>query len=247
MRIAVCQMRVVDSDVEGNFHRMDLAAEQARRHHADIACFPEAALLGWGNPNAPELAHPIPGAHSRRLSEMAVRFGLMICAGLNELDAGCLYNTALLIERDGAVLHRHRKINLIPDVEAPPTIPGEVDGLSAVETRLGRIGLMICADSFIREHRERLAAHKPDVVLIPYAWAAPAEAWPRHGEKLRAVIEENAREIGCPVVGTDGVGVLTGGPWQGQLVGGCSAVYWPEPGLHMNFPCQMEGVWVVEL
>jgi len=247
MRIAVCQIEIVDSDSPGNLARIEAATEQARHHQADIACFPEAALLGWGNPRAAELAPPIPGAHSEALCTLARRCGLMVCAGLHERSGDLLFNTALLIDRDGQVAHRHRKINLIEGVESPPTAAGSPGGLRVVDTRLGRIGLMICADSFIAAHRTALAAQKPDLVLIPYAWAAPAAEWPAHGEKLRAVIADNARDMGCPVVGTDGVGVMTAGPWKDYVVGGASAVYWPGPLPHLDSPCGLAGVWVAEV
>lgn len=225
MRVALCQIGVVDSDIQGNLTRIESAAEQARAAGAEIACFPETALIGWGNAAAVDLAQPIPGSQSERLCGLAARTALMLCIGLHERDGGCLYNSALLIDSNGKVLYRHRKINLIPDVEAPPTQAGPADGLWAVPTRFGRIGLMICADSFLTAHREILRVQKPDIVLIPYAWAAPSHAWPGHGERLRAMIAVNARDIGCPVVGTDGVGVMTGGPWKDYVVGGCSAAY----------------------
>ncbi len=247
MRVAVCQISVVDSDIEGNLARIEAAAQKARRSGADIACFPEAALIGWGNPQAAELARPIPGAHSRRLSATARRAGIALCVGLHELDGASLYNTALLIDPQGAILHHHRKVNLIPDVEAPPTVPGPIEGLRVVETRLGRIGLMICADSFLPAHRQALRLQQPDVALIPYAWAAPAGDWPQHGEKLRATIEENAREIGCPVVGADGVGVMTGGPWKDYLVGGCSTVCLPDGTRLASLPYGVEALQVVAL
>lgn len=247
MRIAICQIEIVDSDARGNLARIEAAAEQARHHEADLACFPEAALLGWGNPRAMELARPIPGGHSEALCALAARFGLMVAAGLHELAGACLHNTALLIDRDGKLLHRHRKINLIDGVESPPTMPGSPDGLRVTDTRLGRIGLMICADSFIAEHRAALATQKPDVVLIPYAWAAPAADWPEHAQKLHAVIAETARDVGCPVVGADGVGIMTAGPWKDYVIGGSSAVYWPGAGFHLDFPCGIDGVWVAEL
>ncbi|MCX6618676.1 MAG: hypothetical protein NTZ98_21580, partial [Acidobacteria bacterium] len=72
------------------------------------------------------------------------------------------------------------------------------------------------------------------------------------GAKYAQVIAEdklvdNARDMGCPIVGTDGVGIMTAGPWKDYVVGGASAVYWPGPLPHLDFPCGLAGVWVAEV
>ncbi len=64
VRLAVCQILVIDSDREGNFRRIEYALEQAEAQHADIALFPESSILGWENPEAHRLAEPIPGKDS---------------------------------------------------------------------------------------------------------------------------------------------------------------------------------------
>jgi hypothetical protein len=61
VRLAICQILVIDSDREGNFRRIEYAHEQAAAEHAQIAVFPESSILGWENPDAHRLAEPIPG------------------------------------------------------------------------------------------------------------------------------------------------------------------------------------------
>src|SRR5690348_8821690 len=62
VRLAICQILVIDSDREGNFRRIEYALEQASAQHAQIAVFPESSILGWENPDAHRMAAPIPGA-----------------------------------------------------------------------------------------------------------------------------------------------------------------------------------------
>ena len=69
---------------------------------------------------------------------------------------------------------------------------------SVVATRLGRIGLLICADTFLDPVVEQLAAQEPDLVVVPYGWAAPAADWPEHGESLRAWVAHTARRCRAP-------------------------------------------------
>ena len=59
LRVAACQIHV-DGDREAAFARIDAALAEAVAQGADLACFPETCLMGWVNPNAHELADPIP-------------------------------------------------------------------------------------------------------------------------------------------------------------------------------------------
>jgi predicted amidohydrolase len=67
-----------------------------------------------------------------------------------------------------------------------------------------------------------MAGLKPDLVLVPYGWAAEEEDWPLHGQELRKTVSKAARIIRAPVVGVDLVGEITHGPWTGMTYGGQS-------------------------
>ena len=84
--------------------------------------------------------------------------------------------------------------------------------------------MLICADTFIDEHVEAIAALEPDLVLVPYGWAAPEADWPGHGESLAAWVRSVATRTGSPVVGSDPVGQISSGPWAGMVYGGQSVV-----------------------
>lgn len=221
IRVAMCQIFCLDGDRSGNFARIEHAAAEAKARGADIICFPETAVLGWVNPDAHARAHPIPGGDSDRLCALAKEHGTFLCAGLAEKEGEALFDSALLIDEEGRVLLKHRKMNVLTELMTPPYTPGDAVGVA--ETRYGRIGLLVCADSFKEEILERMADLKPDLVLIPYGWAAPEDDWPAHGESLQRVVKNAASKIGAPVVGTDLVGEITHGPWQGFVYGGQSA------------------------
>jgi N-carbamoylputrescine amidase len=82
--------------------------------------------------------------------------------------------------------------------------------------------MLICADTFLARHLEALRDQKPDLVIVPYGWAAKPDAWPEHGKSLRTTVVKAARTIGAPVIGTDLVGTITHGPWTGRTYGGQS-------------------------
>lgn len=220
VKVALCQIFCLDGDRSGNLARIDHALAEAKTVGAQIACFPETALLGWVNPAAHERAHPIPGEDSESLAALARKHRVWICCGLAEKAGEKLHDSALLIDSSGNIVLKHRKMNILTQLMDPPYTPGTE--VAAADTPLGRIGLLICADSFKTEHLERMASLKPDLVLIPYGWAAPEDRWPGHGLALERTVCAAARAIGAPVVGTDVVGAITSGPWRGFVYGGQS-------------------------
>ena len=222
VRIALCQIFCIDSDREGNFARIGSALQQARDLGAEIACFPETCILGWVNPEAHRLAYPIPGKDTDRLAELARGYQMMIVVGLAEKDGERLHDSVVLIDRDGSLLLRHRKINILTELMTPPYTPGKE--IRSVETRFGRVGLMICADTFVEKHLARMRDQLPDIVFVPYGWAAEKEKWPDHAKNLANTVSKAARAIGAPVLGVDPVGLIAHGPWTGQTYGGQSVV-----------------------
>ena len=125
------------------------------------------------------------------------------------------------MDDSGRILLTHRKINLLPELMTPPYTPGT--DIKTVDTPLGRIGLLICADTFKDEILIRMAAQKPDLLLVPYGWAAEEERWPEHGKAMEEVVIQAARKTGAAVVGADLVGMISHGPWKGRIYGGQSA------------------------
>ena len=224
LRVAVCQILAIDGDREGNFRRVEYALEQARTERADIAAFPESVILGWENPDAHRLATPIPGGDSDRIAALARQYGLMISIGFDEKDGEHLYDSAILVDKTGKLLWKHRKLNVLPELMDPPYSAGAPEGIGAVDTQYGRIGVLICADTFVDAYVDRLKQLKPDLVLVPYGWAAEVDKWPEHEKELEKLVVRRAEAWKCPVVGTDLVGLMTHGPWKGQTFGGASVV-----------------------
>lgn len=224
VRIAVCQTLCIDSDREGNLQRIARAMELAAKDKPQLVCFPETAILGWVNPAAHKMADPIPGPTTQRLAELAKKHKVMIAIGLCEKEGDKLYDSAILMDSDGAILLKHRKINTLVELLDPPYTRGKPEDITAVETRIGRVGMLICADTFDAKLLERAAKQKPELMIVPYGWAAEVDAWPEHGENLAKTVGNAAKAMGCAVVGTDLVGCISAGPWKGKTYGGQSVV-----------------------
>ena len=106
----------------------------------------------------------------------------------------------------------------------PPYSQGRPEDIGVVETEFGRIAVLICADTFTDALFERLKAQKPDLLLVPYGWAATNDKWPEHSKELEAIVSRRAAELKCPMAGVDLVGEMTHGPWTGWTYGGSSFV-----------------------
>ena len=91
----------------------------------------------------------------------------------SERDREHLYNAAVLISDTGELLLKHRKIGILSHLMNPPYQPAE--NIQTCETRFGRVGLLICADTFDDAHLDAMAALKPELLLVPYTWAAAEE------------------------------------------------------------------------
>jgi predicted amidohydrolase len=188
-----------------------------------VICFPETVDLGWVNAAAHDLAQPIPGPVSDRVAALARELGVHIAIGLTEKVEGGIHDAAILVGPDGKILLKHRKINNFVDLLTPPYLNGGKEDIRIAETPLGRIGILICADTFVQEHLTILRDLKPDLVLVPYGWAAPPEEWPGHGESLKETVSKAAQAIGAPVIGPSCLGEITTGPWKGRTYEGESA------------------------
>lgn len=174
------------------------------------------------NPEAHLIANEIPGIDTDIICGLAKKYDVMIAIGLAEKDGEKLYDSVILIDNGRNILLKHRKINLLAWLMNPPYTPG--DKVSVVDTKFGRIGLLICADTFRKDLLKQMKEKKPDLLIVPYGWAEKSEKWPKHGKRLEKIVKAVAKILNTHVIGTDLVGEITNGPWTGYVYGGQSVI-----------------------
>jgi predicted amidohydrolase len=229
-KLGMGQMLVEGGKLEENLKRAKAMIRKASKAGCQITVLPECLDTGWTHPSTHELARTIPGETSDCLCEAAKACGIMVVAGLTELDKGRVYNSALLIDERGRMLLKHRKINVLKIAQDLYDI-GNV--LSVAETRFGTIGVNICADSFenslaIGHVQARMGAH---FIFSPSSWAVEANHDNNkqpYGENWKKAYTELCRLYGITMVGVSNVGWLTDGPWKGRKVIGCSLAIGPD-------------------
>ncbi len=96
-------------------HNLELCAAQidaAGDLELDIVCLCEALALPGTGATVRDVAEPIPGPATDLLGVAARRNGIWVVAGLTECDGEVLYNTAVLLDRQGELAGRYRKVHL---------------------------------------------------------------------------------------------------------------------------------------
>ena len=220
--IAMCQIFILDGDRSGNFVRIENAIAEAKSKGAELICFPEAAMLGWLNSDAHTRACTIPGPDSEQLCELAKKYGAYLCIGLEEFEMGRLFNSAILIDDRGQILLKHRQVNIPQKLMSPPYAAGAESDIATVNTKFGKIGLLICADTHSQDILDRMAALKPNLLLVPYGYAENEQNWPAHSEEFHNVVINAAKRTGAAILGTNSIGRISRGPWAGRVYGGHS-------------------------
>ncbi len=144
----------------------DPLIEEAGRQGCDIILLGETITLP-GRADVPTLqkAETVPGPLSEHLSALARKHKMYIIAGILENDHGMLFNTALLIDRQGRIAGRYHKVHLpLDDLESGVT-PG--DSYPVFDTDFGRIGIIICYDLQFPEPSRAMTIQGAEVLFCP--------------------------------------------------------------------------------
>src|SRR5262249_12878947 len=107
----------------------------------------------------------VPGPSTEYFGRLAREHRTYVVAGLIERDAHLIYNIAALIGPDGILVGKYRKVCL-PRAEIEGGIaPGSE--YPVFETRVGRVGMMVCYDGFFPEVARELANRGAEVIAWP--------------------------------------------------------------------------------
>jgi aliphatic nitrilase len=190
-KVAAAHAAPVFLDLEATVEKTCSLINEAAKNGAQLIVFPETyipAFPVWCSLRAPIYNHTlfrrlaantmkIPGPELAKIAETARACGLFVCLGFNEgtdISVGCIWNASVLIGDDGRVLCHHRKT--VPTFyEKLIWAPGDGGGLQVSETRLGRLGMLICGENTNPLARFTLLAQGEQVHMSTYP-----PLWPSH-------------------------------------------------------------------
>ena len=160
-----------------------------------------------------DLAEPIPGPSTGFYGELAKQFGVVIVTSLFEKRAPGLYhNTAVVIEKDGTIAGKYRKMHIPDDpayYEKFYFTPGDL-GFHPIETSVGKLGILVCWDQWYPEAARLMALQGAEILIYPTAIGYADEDTPEEQQRQReawtTVMRGHAVANGLPVIAVNRVG-----------------------------------------
>ncbi len=186
-------------------------------------------------------AEPIPGPSTEFFGALAREKGVVIVTSLFERRAPGLYhNTAVVIESDGSIAGKYRKMHIPDDpayYEKFYFTPGDL-GFHPIDTSVGRLGVLVCWDQWYPEAARLMALAGADLLIYPTAIGYESSDTPEEQQRQReawtTVQRGHAVANGLPVVTVNRVGFEPdpSGQTRGIQFWGSSFVAGPQGELH---------------
>ncbi len=148
-----------------NVRRLAEFARSSLTKPVDLLVFGEGVTVVGSAKQYAEVAEPAQGYTAQILGELAREKKTWVVAGIYEREGDFLYNTAILLDREGKLAGKYRKVMLPREEIERGLSPG--DRLSVFETDFGKLGIMICYDVFFSEPAKALAMQGAEVVAMP--------------------------------------------------------------------------------
>jgi len=138
---------------------------KAGAQKADIVCLPEGVTIVGTRNDYVSGSEPVPGPTTKFLGDVARKHRLYIVAGLLESEGEVVYNTSVLIDRNGQLAGKYRKVSLPREEIDGGVTPG--NAIPVFDTDFGRIGMMICWDVTFPETARTLAQQGAEIIFLP--------------------------------------------------------------------------------
>jgi len=155
-KIAVAQIKVFDQ-IKRNVEKVLKFIDKAKSKKADIVCFPESCL---GDKvltiNSPEI---------KLIKNKCKDKSIYCIIGAHIKEKNKIFNSAILINRDGKIQDIYKKIHLFPGLDLKNTSPGKTN--KVIKTDFGKIGIIICWDFAFPEDIKKLSKKGVQIIFCP--------------------------------------------------------------------------------
>jgi hypothetical protein len=147
--------------------------DEAGRARVDLVLLPEYMLGG-------RIEEPLEGPSCRLMSAKAKQYRMYVAGGIvrKEDKTDRVYNTALLLDRAGRLAGMYDKIHpYSPELNEEGITPGSE--VRVFRTDFGKVGFMICYDSWFTDVAELLSLKGAEIILFPNAGHQPEVLYAR--------------------------------------------------------------------
>ena len=216
MKIGLIQQHNT-SDREDNISRLENSIRQLKEQGAQLVVMQELHnslyFCQVENVNNFDLAEPIPGPSTERFGKLAKELGIVIVTSLFEKRApGRYHNTAVVIENDGTIAGKYRKMHIPDDpayYEKFYFTPGDI-GFEPIKTSVGTLGVLVCWDQWYPEAARLMALKGAEMLIYPTAIGYESSDTPEEQERQReawtTVQRGHAVANGIPVIAVNRTG-----------------------------------------
>lgn len=169
---ALIQMDCTLLDVPANLAKAEGLVRQAAAHGAKLICLPEVfnvGYLGSRIPDMAKLAETEDGPSLTRMRALAKELGVHLLAPILFSTPEGVENTAFLLDDQGEILGHYSKTHPVGDER---TYLHRGSQYPVFDTKLGKLGVVICYDACFPETTRLLTLSGAEVVLVPAAWRA---------------------------------------------------------------------------
>ena len=198
--------------------------ERAVRHAASLDCSwivtPELAVSGYSFASVigTEWIEVQPDLWMRKIMRLAAELRICVFLSVPERDptSNCLHNSVFVIDAQGEIAGRHRKINTLKVGAESWSTPG--DHLQPISIGAEwKVGVMVCADAYSPHIPQELSTNGANVLVSPAAW--PPGLHGPNGEWERSTVDTGLTLFVCNRTGTDAVVDFTPGESVVALAG----------------------------
>lgn len=242
VKVGTVYLRPRNSSPNNNLKLFCEQIDRAGKLGLDIVCLGEVITLVGTGCSVNDCAEPIPGPATRRLGDAAKKNNIWVVAGLTEQVGDTVYNTAVLLDRQGQLAGKYRKVHLPREEWKKGITPG--DSYPVFQTDFGTIAIQICYDWFFPEPEAIFALKGAEIIFAP-TWGntLPDEDGRVNGE---SVFRVRARDNGLYMVPStyDGDSLIIDP--MGRILAsskGKSGVYWAEIDLNTREALRWVGYW----
>lgn len=205
------------NDINDNMQRLKKGIEQLAKQGAQLIVLQELHnslyFCQIETVDNFDLAEPIPGPSTAFFSEIAAANNVVIVTSLFEKRAAGLYhNTSVVIEKDGSIAGKYRKMHIPDDpayYEKFYFTPGDL-GFTPIQTSLGKLGILVCWDQWYPEAARLMALNGAELLIYPtaigYESSDAEEEKQRQREAWTTVQRGHAVANGLPVIAVNRVG-----------------------------------------
>jgi predicted amidohydrolase len=166
-KVRLAAVRYRPQKVEGGQANVKSLVAHAKQkvEQADLIVLGESITTVGSAKSFADVAEPADGPSARILGELARVKRSYVVAGIVEREGASLYNTAILLNREGKLAGKYRKVHL-PHAEIEGGLrPGSE--FPVFSTDFGKLGLMICYDVFFSEAAKALSLGGAEVIAMP--------------------------------------------------------------------------------